>query len=36
LNFRLPEISAAIAKNQIKKLPKFLFQRKKMPKFFLS
>ncbi|HET6516997.1 MAG TPA: DegT/DnrJ/EryC1/StrS family aminotransferase [Nitrosopumilaceae archaeon] len=29
LNLRLPEISAAIAKIQIKKLPKFLFQRKK-------
>jgi len=32
LNFRLPEISAAIAKTQIKKLPKFLFQRKKNAK----
>ncbi|HSB49996.1 MAG TPA: DegT/DnrJ/EryC1/StrS family aminotransferase [Nitrosopumilaceae archaeon] len=32
LNLRLPEISAAIAKIQIKKLPKFLFQRKKNAK----
>jgi len=32
LNFRLPEISAAIAKIQIKKLPKFLLQRKKNAK----
>ncbi|MFB5611605.1 MAG: DegT/DnrJ/EryC1/StrS family aminotransferase, partial [Nitrosopumilaceae archaeon] len=29
LNLRLPEVSAAIAKIQIKKLPKFLFQRRK-------
>ena len=34
LNLRLPEISAAIAKIQIKKLPKFLFQRKKNAKIF--
>lgn len=32
LNLRLPEISAAIAKIQIKKLPKFLFQRRKNAK----
>ncbi len=32
LNFRLPEISAAIAKIQIKKLPKFLLQRRKNAK----
>lgn len=32
LNLRLPEISAAIARIQIKKLPKFLFQRKKNAK----
>ena len=29
LNLRLPEISAAIAKEQIKKLPKFLYKRRK-------
>ena len=29
LNFRLPEISAAIATIQMKKLPKFLETRKK-------
>ncbi|QLH09841.1 DegT/DnrJ/EryC1/StrS family aminotransferase [Candidatus Nitrosotenuis sp. DW1] len=29
LNFRLPEINAAIAKIQMKKLPKFLLKRKK-------
>ncbi len=32
LNLRLPEISAAIAKIQIKKLPKFLYKRKKNAK----
>lgn len=32
LNFRLPQISAAIAKEQIKKLPKFLNQRRKNAK----
>ena len=32
LNLRLPEISATIAKIQIKKLPKFLFQRRKNAK----
>jgi dTDP-4-amino-4,6-dideoxygalactose transaminase len=32
LNLRLPEISAAIAKIQIKKLPKFLSQRRKNAK----
>lgn len=32
LNFRLPEISAAIAKVQMKKLPKFLLMRKKNAK----
>ncbi len=32
LNFRLPEISAAIAKVQMKKLPKFLLKRKKNAK----
>ena len=32
LNFRLPEINAAIAKIQIKKLPKFLLSRKKNAK----
>ena len=34
LNLRLPEISAAIAKIQIKKLPKFLYQRRKNAKIF--
>jgi len=29
LNLRLPEISAAIAKEQIKKLPKFLYKRRR-------
>jgi len=29
LNFRMPEINAAIAKEQIKKLPKFLYKRRK-------
>jgi dTDP-4-amino-4,6-dideoxygalactose transaminase len=32
LNLRLPEISAAIAKIQIKKLPKFLYKRRKNAK----
>jgi dTDP-4-amino-4,6-dideoxygalactose transaminase len=32
LNFRLPEINAAIAKVQMKKLPKFLLKRKKNAK----
>src|SRR5438093_13587382 len=32
LNLRLPEISAAIAKIQMKKLPKFLEKRKKNDK----
>ena len=32
LNFRLPEINAAIAKVQMKKLPKFLFMRRKNAK----
>ena len=32
LNFRLPEINAAIAKEQIKKLPKFLNKRRKNAK----
>lgn len=32
LNFRLPEINAAIAKIQIKKLPKFLLKRRKNAK----
>ena len=32
LNLRMPEINAAIAKEQIKKLPKFLFKRKKNAK----
>ena len=32
LNLRMPEISAAIAKEQIKKLPKFLFKRRKNAK----
>ena len=32
LNLRMPEISAAIAKEQIKKLPKFLYKRKKNAK----
>ena len=32
LNLRLPEINAAIAKEQIKKLPKFLFKRKQNAK----
>lgn len=32
LNFRLPEISAAIAKVQMRKLPKFLLKRKKNAK----
>jgi dTDP-4-amino-4,6-dideoxygalactose transaminase len=32
LNFRLPEINAAIAKIQMKKLPKFLLKRKKNAK----
>ncbi len=32
LNFRLPEINAAIAKVQMKKLPKFLLRRKKNAK----
>ena len=33
LNLRLPEINAAIATIQIKKLPKFIQSRKKMQNF---
>ena len=33
LNLRMPEISAAIARVQIKKLPKFLFKRRKNAKY---